>query len=374
MRQTFVVWAALVGTLLSTELFAQRAESSGNSALSAIASGPVPALAGAEPMNQDDPGYELYKEGYNLILTEDWEHAQLVLDELIIRHPRSDYVDDAYYWSAYALKYINRETAAELYREFIRQYRESSYYDDAVADLNELESVVIVRPPKGPAVSILREDIEGHTFIFAPSMKKLEREFRRATRAYRRVGITVGPGEGMPTVVRIDEDLDRETMLKMEALYALGDSQEDEESFTTLRKVALDLKQPQPMREAAMESLSGFERFDVVTVFVDIAQNDTSPALQSYAVDYIGELGSDENEKVSILIDLFGTVPKERTDQRETIFFTIADVGNDKAVDFLSSVALSQEDYLLRREAVYYLGSIGGSRARNALLQILSNK
>jgi tetratricopeptide (TPR) repeat protein len=358
---------------MSTNLIAQREESSHQSAFPAPASVLVKAFPGAEPMNQNDPGYELYREGYKLILSEHWDRAQLVLDELIVRYPRSDYVDDAYYWSAYALRHVNRETSAKLYREFILKHPESSYYDDAVADLNELESVVIVRSSKGPTLSILKEEIDSYTFVIAPSIKKLEREVRRADRAYRRVGVRVGP-EGAWTVVRIDEDLDQDTRLKMEALYALGDAQEDEESFTTLRGVALDLKQPQPLREAAMESLSGFERFDVATVFVEIAKNDTSPAVQSYAIDYIGELGEDGNEKVSILIDLFGSVPKERTDQRQTIFFTIADVGNDKAIDFLSSVATSKEDYDLRREAVYYLGSIGGVRARKALLQILNKR
>jgi len=373
MRQTVVLSAALTGIALSTNLFAQRAASPDGGALSVGTSGLVTTFRGAEPANRDDPGYELYREGYKLILTEDWEQAGRLFHELIARYPRSDYVDDAHYWSAYALKHINREKAAKSYREFVRTYRESSYFDDAVADLNELESIVVVSPPKGPAVSIPTKDIEAHAYIVAPSVKMLEREFRRATRAYRRVGIAVGR-ESMPAVVGIDKDLDEDTRLKMEALYALGDGQEDEESFTALRKVALDPKQPQPLREAAMESLSEFERFDVITVFVDIAKNDTSSAVQSYAVDYIGELGKDEDRKVSILIDLFGSVPKERTDQRETIFFTIADVGNEKAVDFLSSVAMSHEDYDLRREAVYYLGSIGGNKARNALLQILKNK
>jgi hypothetical protein len=209
---------------MSTNLIAQREESSHQSAFPAPASVLVKAFPGAEPMNQNDPGYELYREGYKLILSEHWDRAQLVLDELIVRYPRSDYVDDAYYWSAYALRHVNRETSAKLYREFILKHPESSYYDDAVADLNELESVVIVRSSKGPTLSILKEEIDSYTFVIAPSIKKLEREVRRADRAYRRVGVRVGP-EGAWTVVRIDEDLDQDTRLKMHSLYALGDAQ-----------------------------------------------------------------------------------------------------------------------------------------------------
>ena len=202
MRQTLVLWVALAGLPLSTDLLAQRTEQLDHPPHPATAPALVMGIVGAEPTRQDDPGYELYKQGYTLILQEDWNGAQVVLDELIVRHPRSEYVDDAYYWSAYALKHTNRETAAKLYREFTRKYRESSYYDDAVADLKELESVVIIKPPKGHPVPIPREVIESHAFVVAPSVKKLEREVRRATRAYRRIGIRAGP-EGMPTVVRI---------------------------------------------------------------------------------------------------------------------------------------------------------------------------
>ena len=370
MRQTLVVCATLLGLSLTTNLLAQQARSS---ARSSGTSGMVTTFLGTEPMNQDDPGYELYKEGYNSILTEDWERAQVVLDELIVRYPKSDYVDDACYWSAYALRHVSREKAAKLYRRFIEEYRHSSYYDDAVADLTELESVVLVRTPEGPTISISKGDVKAHTYIVAPSIKKLEREFRHAARAYSRIGIRKGAHD-IPAIVRIEEDLDPETRLKMEALYALGDADEDEHSFTMLKGVALDMEQPEPLREAAMESLAGFEQFDVVTVFVDIAKNDTSPSVQSYAIDYIGKVGKDDDRKVTILVHLFDTLPDGRTDQRETVFYTIADIGNDRAVDFLTTVAMSHGEFEFRRDAVYYLGSIGGTRARNALLQILSNK
>lgn len=370
MRQILVVCATMVGLSVTTNLLAQQARSS---ARSSGTSGMVTTFLEAEPINQDDPGYELYKEGYKFILAEDWERAQLVLQDLIVRYPKSDYVDDAYYWSAYALKQVNREKSAKLYQHFIQEYRQSSYFDDAVADLTELESVVLIKAPKGPTISISKEDVGAHTYVVAPNIKRLEREFRRSARAYSRVGIRKG-AHGIPTIVRIEEDLDSETRLKMEALYALGDADPDEHSFIMLKGVALDMEQPEPLREAAMESLAGFEQFDVVTVFVDIAKNDTSPSVQSYAIDYIGEVGKDDDQKVTILIDLFDTLPDGRTDQRETVFYTIADVGNERAVDFLTTVAMSHEDFQLRREAVYYLGSIGGTRARNALLQILSNK
>ena len=56
------------------------------------------------------------------------------------------------------------------------------------------------------------------------------------------------------------------------------------------------------------------------------------------------------------------------------IFYSIADIGNEQAIDFLGKVARTSDDYDLRREAVYYLGSIGGEKARAVLYEILKEK
>jgi HEAT repeat protein len=56
------------------------------------------------------------------------------------------------------------------------------------------------------------------------------------------------------------------------------------------------------------------------------------------------------------------------------IVYEVADVGNDRAVEFLLRVAKSDADYNLRSDAVYYLGNIGGDKARTALYEILKSK
>jgi HEAT repeat protein len=155
---------------------------------------------------------------------------------------------------------------------------------------------------------------------------------------------------------------------------ALGETKEDEKSFRTLKEVALDPKQHQQLREAAMVSLAHFEDHDVLPVFVEIAKNDTSQDLQTYAIDCISERDKDKNKTVRLLVDLFNAIPKDRAEQVQTIFYSIAEVGNDKAVDFLATIALGYDDYELRRDAVYYLGNIGGEKARAALYEILRGK
>jgi len=86
----------------------------------------------------DDPGYKMYKEGYNLILEESWSKARKKFSELLGEYPKSKYADDARYWSAYALKHTDRKEAVEAYRTFINEYPKSSYYDEAFNDYLEL--------------------------------------------------------------------------------------------------------------------------------------------------------------------------------------------------------------------------------------------
>ncbi|MBI4534776.1 MAG: tetratricopeptide repeat protein [Ignavibacteriae bacterium] len=326
---------------------------------------PVPAE------NQDDPAYPLYREGYNLILEEQWDAARKQFSELLKKHQKSDYADDAMYWSAYALRHIDVKSAKDAYRKFIKDYPKSSYYDDAVADLSEVDAAVMVSAPPGAAVFIDkgREGGYSYSYSYGSNLRRVEREMKRLNR---RLRWTHAPAIApMAVFPPHEEDLDPQTKLKMEALYALAETKEDEHSFNTLKDVATNLKQPRPLREAALDALSGFTKFDILPIYLEIAKKDTSPQLQSFAIDYISVGAKDKNKSVDILVDLFQSLPKNRKEPLKTVFYSIAEIGNDRAVDFLTKVALSNENYDLRTDAVYYLGNIGGEKARSALLQIL---
>ncbi len=318
--------------------------------------------------DKSDPGYARYREGYALILEERYAEARKKFAELLAKFPASSYADDARYWTAYSLRNSDREKAIREYQQFIREHPKSSYYDDAVADLNALQMDIpalapVAAAPAAPARPPLPAGFGPNTGIM---IREMNREMRHMARFGAMAPMAV-PFRGW----RRDQKMDDATKLKMDALYALGETKEDDRSFSTLREVALDTRQVHPLREAAMDALSGFTKHDVLGVFVEIARQDTSPDIQASAIDCIGEHGTDKNQRVTVLEDLFRSLPKSRTEGRRTIVYTIADVGNDRAVEFLKQVALADDDYELRRDAVYYLGSIGGDSARSALYEIL---
>ena len=380
---------------------------------------------------KDDPAYRLYKQGYDLILDERWEEAGKKLTEVTKQYPKSAYVDDAEYWSAYALMHVDKRKAVTAYAKFIDRRPSSKYYNDAIADLSDLTTTPVPAPfaraGRSTAVPVPDADTgwsttvvsgePGHLYLLdssgghgsgfvhssessvVRSLNKIMRggvmrgysysfgkgSARNLSRALEEQGRTLRsirlPSSAhaprailAPGFFRSDEDLDEETKLKLEALEALGSENEDSASFRALREIVLDRSKKRRLRTAAMEQLVDFKKFDPLPVFLEVAKSDTGQEVQNSAIDYIGMLTKDKNRSVETLIELFYAIPESRADQRENIFYSIAEVGNDRAVDFLAKIAQTDEKYDLRREAVYYLGSIGSARSRAALVEVLKQK
>lgn len=332
--------------------------------------------------SDDDPGYAVYKKGYNHILSEQWDQARKEFSDLMSRFPQSEYLDDAAYWNAYALRHKDRKKSIDEYRSFISRFPHSRYYDDAVADLSQLESRIMVLAPEGTTMAI-GKDGESFSYGFATTpttpttprpprgVASLERQMQKYSRQFRRMG----KGFSAPFLAgEADQKLDPETKLRVEAVYALGSAREDQQAFSSLKEIAIDKKQHRKLRVAALDALTDFKKFDAMPVFLDVARTDTSSDLQATAVDCISAFEKDKNKSVGVLIDLFHSIPSHRKEQTETIFYTIAEVGNDKAVDFLTTVAMNHENYDLRTDAVFYLGNIGGEKARSSLRKLLKGK
>ncbi len=170
------------------------------------------------------------------------------------------------------------------------------------------------------------------------------------------------------------DDLDEETRLRLEAVNAIGMTREDEKGFAALKSLAVDPKEKQVVRIAAIEAMTGYRKHESLPVLVEIAVNDTSEEMQLFAIDYIGQAARDKEKAFDALLTLYTSLPAAKVEKRRMVFYSIAGIGNDRAVDFLATVARSNEDHELRREAIYYLGSIGGEKARDVLIEVLERK
>jgi len=330
---------------------------------------PVPRwVADAEEGKQDE-GYRLYREGYSLLLDERWEAAREKFAQLTGRFPKSSYLDDARYWSAYALMQVDQKRALEEYHSFVRQFQKSNYLADALADLAQLEALLRMRAP-GPPAQPSGPPEEGeysYEVTVTPQMRKFKQSLRMNSQRWLR--IVVAPP---PAAIHLnDTTVDREIRLRMQAIAALTGTKEDEKSFQTLRGIATDPGQPRPVRLVAMNSLAGLRKHSALPVFAEIARADTSFDMQASAISLIRLAGHDRDRAVESLEQIFRAFPSDHEQLLASTLYAIAEVGNDRAVDFLGQIARTHSSDDLRGAAVFYLGNIGSDRARAMLLEML---
>jgi tetratricopeptide (TPR) repeat protein len=332
------------------------------------------------PDDSNDIPQKFYKSGYHLILNEKWAQARERLMHVSTSFPRSKYNEAAQYWIAFTLKEDGQPgTAREAYRVFIDRYPHSNYYDDAIADLDELLHV----PPQPPEVivPIIRMDGSGkvtpdslriayrhkntgfsYYINVAPRVQSLENLFR--------MEIRMG---GRRPPVSLKEVMPPEMQKQFDVILS-ATSDLNSELFQHLEGVVLDPTKPNELREAAVVSLSISDTFDALPVFEDLVKNDTNKGLQYFAFENLRQYKKDRNKAVAAMIRLFKELPPEKSDEREMIFYSIADVGNDKAIDFLIDIAESKIDSEFTDQAIYYLGSMGSEKARNALRKVYKIK
>jgi hypothetical protein len=367
----------ILGTFLSLPLLLTASGHSQNLAMEIPPS--IASAAGAEePKKQDGPDHALYKKGYDLVLEEKWDAARKQFAELVEKYPKSDYVDDARYWSAYALMHTDLKKALTTYKEFVNKYPKSSYYDDAVADMANIQAQLEV-------MSVGKGTSYGGTYstglptphpAVAPEIYTLDSRMRHLNRSLRLMNrrLSSGLAYSVGAYNVVEDKPDKKTQLKLDALQALGENPEDEKAFATLKEVALDTKQPLVLRKQALNQLSAFKNRDVDAFYLDLVKKDTSKEIQVIAIENIGQSSADKDKTVQFLAQLYTTLPVKHEEQRAAALYRIADVGNDQAVDFLSKVARTDSDYDLRSDAVYYLGNIGGEKARAVLYDILKSE
>jgi hypothetical protein len=362
--------------------------------------------------DQDDPAYFSYKDAYNNILREEWKLSYQKMKEMMKRYPRTSLRDDAEYWMAYALSHFDKDQAILSYRNFIKHNRGSRYYSDAVADLEEIDGdqirfvkkiyidrtikvivtndglseqnevkriaidsneILIGNGPESLTVDkrkiVIRSGGKDYSYSFhyTPDSKSVERVLQFHARKLNKLALQLDITANKKAIAK-DVNTNQFNILSAEEF------KKDKNSFMALKEIALDIKQPNDIREMAIFRLSGFEKPNVAPIFIDIARNDTAIDIQMVAIDYLCQFEGNKGKSISALSDLFNTLPVERKSQRELIMYKIAEIGNDDAIEFFYKFVTSQKDDELRRNAIYFLGSIGGTKAGSVLSKIMKQE
>ncbi|MCI0706856.1 MAG: HEAT repeat domain-containing protein [Ignavibacteriae bacterium] len=308
---------------------------------------------------QQDPGYQTYKDGYNLVLQEKWVDARKKLAEVASKFPKSRYVDDAHYWIAYSWMSEQPKKAAQLYREFFKKYPNSNYFDDAVADLGRLEG-------NAAADSVRTAKAEYEAQLLKERIRQMEPPAPVA--AVTPPGVVVSPSPSAtatPSPPRNHDD-DPELRIKKDVIEALGRNP-NESAFKTLSDIALDPKQPHELRESAMYALHRFDREKVLGLYVQLAQNDPDMKVREHAVYEIGRLARNNDANALKLLQQYVLDGKQPRKVRESAMHGLREVRGADALNILLQVAKNDADQNMRQSALYYIGQYARKNDEQAL-------
>jgi HEAT repeat protein len=218
--------------------------------------------------------------GYSMVLNKQWQSAVEQLQTFIKNHPESRYIDDAFYWNAYALRHIDKEKSAEAYRSFIKQFPGSSYIDDAVADLGTLEPVQRSQP--------LHVELQQ----LSVRSSRLRAESSRALAIQSRMIADISRQRAelsklLNESIRSQKNVDSDTYLRIESIQALARMSRDEETFNILKNIIIDDNENKIVRLVAIHSLRSFEEFPLNSIFLELVYDRSDEDLRFYAIQHI---------------------------------------------------------------------------------------
>ena len=331
----------------------------------------------------DDPAYALYRDGYGAVLGEQWQTARKCFAELHRRYPGSAYADDAAYWTAYTWREEDPEKAATLYRKLLREFPRSPYLDDAVTDLKFLEvGAELARRDEIPGTPGPPHDVR---IRMPEELGRLREHMMQLQATEERLSSQrlMVFGEGDTLIIRtltplrppgVRQQFDAQLQMRMQALQEVARSRATGDAVRALREVALDRRQPIPLRQSAVYSLGTLRRPETGPFLLEIARSDADADLQRSAIEAYAQNAPERGKAVEELIGLFKRFngPGQRNDGRlGTTLYAIASIGDARATEFLAEVARTNTNDDIRNSAVFYLGSMGTDRSRAALIRLL---
>jgi HEAT repeat protein len=164
--------------------------------------------------------------------------------------------------------------------------------------------------------------------------------------------------------------------LRLTALYALAKmrSESPDEVEAVMKDVAKRTSEDRETRLAALYALSDARSDAPIDLYKDLALQEKDEEIRKVAVHLLAKSVGDKTVAFNTLSGIYGKSSGSDRQLKEAALYGIAEIGNAQSVGFLKNVAKSDPDQEMRRQAVYFLGSIGGDEAKTALIELLRKK
>ncbi|MEQ8953909.1 MAG: HEAT repeat domain-containing protein [Gammaproteobacteria bacterium] len=356
-----------------------------------------------------------YREGYGLILEQNWSQAQQFFSEFQQDYPDSAWRDDAAFWNCYAMEQASPVEIGQFncYQAFVGTHPESSWVSDAISKQIVLASQLASRGYPNLVTQIATPpndfdfDFDGDfdfDFDIDPDFdididedelsRDIERSLARAEREMERMQIRMEnmqmpqlpalPNlENMNVVVDVDDV--RRTIREVQIVRdnqivrarSRGRSSADDELLTILASLRDDERASEILLQRLDNSTNPELRARIVLLLEDV---------RSEAVtDKLLELTEDDNEQVRnnailVLVDRGETTSRERlleiaADPQYSVFVRAEIIGEldnwegEQAIGTLSDILRNETEVALVAEAADAFADIGSPAAVNVLIE-----
>ena len=309
-----------------------------------------------------------YREGYNLILDENWRAAVSAFEKMADRYPASEWTDDAGFWRCYANRQRGEASADvfNCYEALLEQHPDSEWADDARRAMVSLASK-LDREGRSEYQDKVRdfvgdEDMDRQIEVLVALgdigdersveviLKRLDGARDEHLRA--RIVEILDDLESPRTFEKLKQLIqgDPSTRVRVAAVESLG-NHDSPEVVTLLKQVVRDSEQDGAVRGEALAELTHLKDEGMVHFLRELAMG-KNDYLAREAIDDLGDgehEGDQGEETVRILVDLLNQV--SQPDRRAGILDSLKDTRLDSAVTVLIKVAKSDPDPRMRRAA-----------------------
>jgi HEAT repeat protein len=318
---------------------------------------------------ESDPGKkeaaDAYKKAYQLLLDKDYSEAKQQFEQFLKDYKNSSFYDDASYWRCYAFEKTTKdmEKAFDCYIQFIETFPESKWREEAIESAFLLAKKLA---KTNPEYKVWIEKLGGNSgeeeITLAILMALLETGDedaiielldktdnpdirRRIVHALAECG-SVRCLDALSELAMSDPDTD----VRRHAVYALGDcdSRRCMEQLLEIAKGDPDTD----VRRHAVYALSNFEdEEEVVQLMIEILKSETDPDIRRQAVYVIVE--AEDPRAVPALIEI--ALNDTDVDAARAATYGLAEMDDPRATDALIQIVKESGDADMKRAALYAL-------------------
>ncbi len=261
---------------------------------------------------------EAYQEAYRYILDERWDQARRAFGEFVEEYSdqlSAGYIDDARFWLCYSMEKLEMpdEEVFEAYHQFIQEFTESRWLDDARANLLEIGRR-------------LAEVNRRNATQYGPIIEELEKEYE--------FEVALATLDRLRSASSTNDESSNEKTAQ--AIFSLYDRTEDVNQ-----------------RVRIISALGRFESPAVADWLTNIASSDADEKVRTAAVDIMGRVGGEAS--IQGLIDVAMNDPSDAV--RQQAAYALQRQGGEAAIRGLIALATKHEDWRTRMNSVSSLSA-----------------